>query len=64
MPKPNSGESQKAYISRCISYVMKKEGVSAKQAAGKCHGMWRQARKVRPKLVEEEIKRRIRKGSR
>lgn len=41
MPKPKKNESKKAYIARCIEYCVKKEGLTKKQAAGKCYGMWK-----------------------
>lgn len=41
MPKPKKSEKQSSYVSRCISYVMKKEGLSQKAAVGKCYGMYR-----------------------
>ena len=46
MPSPNKGESQKAYISRCIPFVLD-EGTAKdqKHAAAICHGMWRQYEK-------------------
>lgn len=40
MPKPQKGESKDKYISRCIRMV-RREGTPAKEAAGKCFGMWR-----------------------
>ena len=45
MPTVKSGESEKNYIARCIPYVMDNEGLDQKQAAGKCYGMFRNARK-------------------
>lgn len=42
MPEPRQGENQQDYISRCIEYCIKNEGLDQKQAAGKCYGMWRQ----------------------
>jgi len=41
MPSVRAGESRKSYISRCIPIVMNEEsGKTAKQAAGKCAGMY------------------------
>ncbi len=42
MPDPIAGEKQSDYISRCIAYCIKNEGLDQKAAAGKCYGMWRQ----------------------
>lgn len=39
MPKRRKGESSKRYASRCISYVMRHEGLSQSHAIGKCMGM-------------------------
>ena len=46
MPKPNSGESQKDFVSRCIPHVMK-EGTAKdnKQAAAICYSIYRQSHK-------------------
>ena len=40
MPEPRRGETQSAYVSRCISYLIANEGKSPSVAAGQCHGMW------------------------
>ncbi len=40
-PSVKAGESQDDYVSRCIPYVMKNEGLDQKQASGKCFGMYR-----------------------
>lgn len=45
MPKPKKGEKQSDYVSRCVKYVMKKEGATQKQALGKCYGMFRHHKK-------------------
>lgn len=42
MPTIKKGESRNSYIPRCINYVVKNEGLTAKQAAGKCEGMYDQ----------------------
>jgi hypothetical protein len=42
MPKVRKGETRKNYISRAISHMVKKEGLSQKHAVAKAHGMWRQ----------------------
>ena len=46
MPSVKSGESEKDYVSRCIAYVIKNEGATQEQAAGKCYGLYRQHRKA------------------
>jgi len=38
---PRKGESKDKFISRCISYIVKKEGKPQKQAVAICHNMWR-----------------------
>jgi hypothetical protein len=45
MPKIRKGDTEKSWIPMCINYVMKNEGLDAKQSAGKCYGMWRQHQK-------------------
>jgi len=42
MPTPNTGESQKDFVSRCIPYVIK-EGTAKdnSQAAAICHSIWK-----------------------
>lgn len=40
MPKPKPREKQSDYVSRCIRQCMH-EGLSQKQAQGKCYGMYR-----------------------
>jgi len=42
MPKVRKNEKKSDYIGRAISYIMKKEGLSQKQAVGKAYGLWRQ----------------------
>jgi len=52
IPKyPKKGESNQEYISRCVSYLIKHEGKTQKQALGQCFGMLRQKRgeKAAPK---------------
>ena len=44
MPEVRKGESGQAYISRCISHLIEKEGKTREQAAGQCYGMLRQKR--------------------
>jgi len=43
---PHKGEHQEEFISRCISYLVKHENKTSKQAAGQCYGMWRQRHKT------------------
>lgn len=40
MPKHVKGESKKDWMKRCVPHVIKKEGLSQKQARGKCSGMY------------------------
>jgi len=45
MPAPRKNETQSEFISRCISHLMRKEGAkTTKEAAGRCHGIWRYAK--------------------
>ena len=44
IPKPNRGESQDDYISRCISFAAG-EGTPGNQAAAICHDTWRRSKK-------------------
>jgi len=51
MPKIRKGESQSAYVGRCVPKVMKEgktpgasSGTTQKQALGKCYGMSRKKR--------------------
>ena len=45
MPTPHKDETKSEFVSRCISHVMKKEGVkTTKEAAGRCYGIWRSAK--------------------
>ena len=47
MPKPNKGESEKDFVSRCIPYLKKEEpGISTDHAVAKCHGIYRQAHEM------------------
>jgi cation transport regulator ChaB len=45
MPEIKPGESEDDYVARCIPYVIKNEGATPEQAAGKCHGMYRSHQK-------------------
>ena len=46
MPTPASGESEQAFVSRCIEYLMGTEGeTDPAHAAAKCHGIYRQSKK-------------------
>jgi len=41
MPSVKKGESRKDYVSRCVKYLMLKEGIKdAKHATAKCHGLY------------------------
>lgn len=41
MPTVKEGESEESYVSRCIAYCIKNEGLTKEQAAGKCYGMYK-----------------------
>lgn len=56
MPAFRKGESQSDYIARCIPYCIKNEGLTQTQAAGKCHGLWRNKHKIESKAVESKKK--------
>jgi len=40
MPRPKAGEEKDAYISRCVSQLIKDEGKEQKQALAICFSMW------------------------
>jgi phage-related protein (TIGR01555 family) len=42
---PHKGEDKEKYVSRCIAYLVKNEGKTAKEAAGQCYGMWDESKK-------------------
>jgi len=44
---PKRGESQNTFLSRCISYIVKHEGKSSKQASAICYFMWRNKDKTK-----------------
>jgi len=52
---PKKGESKDKFISRCISYIVKKEGKPQKQAIAICNSMWRR-RKMNENEDNEEYK--------
>ncbi len=52
MPKVLPKDTQESYVSRCIPYVMKNEGLDQKQASGKCFGLWRQHQKNKRSKAE------------
>ena len=39
---PKKGETEREFISRCVSYIVSKEGKSKEQAAAICYSMWRE----------------------
>ena len=43
--KPVKGEKKTKFISRCIRYLMKKEGKDHSQAAAICYSMWEERNK-------------------
>lgn len=44
MPTPSKGESEKSFIARCVSQVIK-EGKPQKEALGRCFGIFRNSKK-------------------
>jgi len=38
---PRKGETEKQFMSRCISHIISKEGKSKSQAAAICGNLWR-----------------------
>lgn len=52
MPKHIKGESKKSWMKRCVPYVKKHEGLSTKQAIGKCSGMYDSWKKKQYKHLE------------
>jgi len=42
IPDIKPGESKEDYVSRCIAYCIKEEGLTQEQASGKCYGMWKE----------------------
>jgi len=55
MPRPKyprENEDKNNYISRCVKYLMDKEGKSQKQALGQCYGMWREGKR---KSITKEL---------
>ena len=59
MPEPRKGEKRSEYISRCVEFLIKKEGLERDHALGKCYGMWRS--KDKKKKIRKVAKRKIRK---
>lgn len=45
MPEVQENESESDYVSRCVKYVMDKEGLEQKHALGKCYGMYKSHKK-------------------
>jgi len=50
MPEHKKGESKKSWMKRCVPYVIKKEGLSQKEANGKCNGMYDSWKKKQKKM--------------
>ena len=46
MPAVRPKESRNDYVSRCVPYVMKEEGLTQEQAVGKCEGMYTSYKKA------------------
>jgi len=60
MPDHKKGESRKDWMKRCVPYVIKKEGLSQKRAAGRCGGMYdswkkKQRKKQHSDLQEDDV---------
>ena len=51
MPEHRKNESREEWNKRCIPYVIKKEGLSQKQARGKCNGMYDTWKKKQHSLI-------------
>ena len=47
MPAVRKGETRKDYMSRCIPYVIKREGASSGQAWHICRALWRKGMKAK-----------------
>lgn len=41
MPTPRKDEKKSEFISRCIEYVVEKEGKKQEQAVAICHSIWK-----------------------
>lgn len=57
MPEHKKGETRQQWMNRCIPYVRKHEGLTKKQAAGKCGGMydtWKKKQKRSNSMEYEE----------
>lgn len=54
MPSIKEGESEKDYVSRCTPIVMKEKGIDSKEAAARCHGMYKQNKKKGTQYDKEE----------
>lgn len=55
MPDVKKGEKRNDYVSRCVQYVMKNEGLDQKAAVGKCEGMYTEHTKKHTKAWAEEF---------
>jgi len=45
MPAVKKGEKQSDYVSRCVAYVVKNEGLNQQAALGKCYGLYKESKK-------------------
>lgn len=46
MPTPKKGETRSHFVGRCVTYVMRNEGITnSSHAAAKCHGIYDQHKK-------------------
>lgn len=55
MPAIQKGEKRSDYIPRCINYVMKYEGLTEKESAGKCEGIFDQHEKNHKSKADQLI---------
>lgn len=55
MPEHKKGESRKKWMKKCVPHVIKKEGLSLKQARGKCNGMYTNWKKKGNNAMVEEM---------
>lgn len=57
MPTPKPNEKKEDFISRCIRYVMKNEGITDRAHAWqKCNGIWEQSKKKKGKALLEWLR--------
>ena len=64
MPKPNKGESESDFVSRCIPVVIE-EGTTKdpKQAAAICHSLWSEGKKSAEDTDTASVPKKMKKAS-